>query len=162
MSELDETCVETVRLITFEIAGAFYGLPIADVLEVAEIAPICCVPTLPKRVGGIMNHHGDALPVVFPAALLPVDEPVPEPQHALVLSGRPDDESAGRLALLVDRVVGLTDAPRVAAGASEVVVGRQPIGGRLANILDTGRLIERAAGVIERSVGQSDTGLGGQ
>ena len=64
--------------------------------------------------------------------------------------------------LPVDRVVGLTDAPLMAVRASEVVVGRQPIGGRIANILDTGRLMERAAGVIERSVGQSDAGLGGE
>ena len=52
------------RLLTFEVANAVYALPIAEVHEVAEANRICCVPTLSRDRVGVMNWHGDALPVV--------------------------------------------------------------------------------------------------
>ena len=86
MSEPQAAALESIRLITFEVGGTCYGLPIGDVLEVAEIGRICCVPTLPPTLGGVMNHHGDALPVVRPAALFEVDAAdLPEPENAIVL-----------------------------------------------------------------------------
>ena len=57
------------RLLTFEIGAAVYALPIADVLEVAEVAPMACIPTLSRQVAGVVNHHGDALPVMSREAL---------------------------------------------------------------------------------------------
>lgn len=162
MSEPQAAALESIRLITFEVGGACYGLPIGDVLEVAEIGRICCVPTLPPTLGGVMNHHGDALPVVRPAALFEVDAAdLPEAEHALVLVRGPD-ESAARLAVPVDRVFGLVDTQPPPAEASGFLVKRQPIGGRIVNILDTACLFERAAGVIAGSVGSPDSSRGGE
>lgn len=153
---------KSVRMITFEVGGEFYALPIADVLEVAEIGTVRCVPTLPARIGGVVNHHGDALPVVHPAALLEMDGDVlPEPEHALVL-GRDTDEAAARMAFPVDRVIGLVDGQARGPVAPGVAVEQQPIGGRLANVLDAGWLIARAVQLVERSVGHPDPGVGGE
>jgi chemotaxis signal transduction protein len=162
VSEPQAAMLESMRLITFEVGGACYGLPIGDVLEVAEIGRICCVPTLPPTLGGVMNHHGDALPVVRPATLFEIDgADLPEPEHALVLVRGPD-ESAGRLAVPVDRVIGLVDTRPPPAEASGFLIERQPIDGRLVNILDTACLFERAAGVIAGSVGNPDSNRGGE
>ena len=62
------------RLLTFEVAGDFYAMPIAGVLEVAEAGRMTCIPTLPTRIGGVINHHGDALPVINCASLFEVNE----------------------------------------------------------------------------------------
>ena len=54
----------STRLVLFEVAGATYAIPIAEVLEVMETAPTAGIPGLPRRLAGVVNHHGDALPVV--------------------------------------------------------------------------------------------------
>ena len=61
--------VAPTRLILFEVAGAVYALPIEDVLEVLENRNCVGIPTLPPEVGGVVNHHGEALPVITPSAL---------------------------------------------------------------------------------------------
>ena len=56
---------ERERLLTFEIGVV--AVRAADRRashEVAEMAELAAVPTLPRDVGGVMNYHGDALPVV--------------------------------------------------------------------------------------------------
>ena len=62
-------CSSSDRLLLFEVGGRHYALPIADVAEGTEGGCIAAVPTLRAAVGGVMNHHGEALPVVRPAAL---------------------------------------------------------------------------------------------
>ncbi len=86
MSTADE------RLLTFELAGALYALPIDGVLEVAEASRVTCIPTLPMKIGGVINYHGDALPVMRCSSLFPVDESeLCEPTHVLVVTDRAGD-----------------------------------------------------------------------
>ena len=58
------------RLMTFDVAGTVFALPISDVLEVVEHDHVACIPGLSRETGGIMNWHGEALPVVAPHLLL--------------------------------------------------------------------------------------------
>ena len=58
------------RLLAFELAGTLYALPIADVVEVTDVGPLSAVPMLPITVGGVVNHHGDALLVLDGPTLL--------------------------------------------------------------------------------------------
>lgn len=149
----------TERLLTFEVAGIAYGIPIADVAEVVELGRLASVPTLPRRAGGVMNHHGDALPVVHREVLFDVrEEALSEPQHVLVLAHT--KHVRGRLGLPVDRVLGLVEGSGGVAAGSDAVVERRPIDGHLVSVLDTQRLTELAVGVIERSVIGADHGEG--
>ena len=76
------------RMLTFEVGASLYALPIACVREVCEVEPLSCVPTLPASVAGVVNHHGDALPVLRRSVLLGVDEAgLPEPAHVLEIRG---------------------------------------------------------------------------
>lgn len=155
------------RLLTFEVRAAVYALPIAEVHEVAEAQRICCVPTIARDQVGIMNWHGDALPVVSAPLLLevcddesPPEEPpaglaedrlerrVLEGQHVLVVSAR--DDEAARLGMPIDRVIGLVDGPRWRRGGGRLVVERRSVEGRVVSVLDPRRLVARAAEVIER------------
>ncbi len=150
------------RLLTFEVSEAVYALPISEVLEVVEVGRICCVPTLPIGCGGVMNWHGDALPVVWPDLLLDrgecrsredaVDEGVAESdQQVLVLSDRSDDRA--RMALPIDRVLGLVDGSAWLRHGAELVVERRSVDGRVVSVLDPRRLVARAVEVIEQEAG---------
>ncbi len=152
------TGVDGDRLLAFTWHGAIYALPIAEVAEVAEVDAFSSVPMLPSDVGGVVNHHGDALPVVFGAALFGAasdgDEvasaaPSGAARHLLVLARDPDDPS--RWGLPVDEVWGLVPGPAVSS-PTEVVADRRPVEGRLVNVLDPDRLLERAVQVVEGSM----------
>jgi chemotaxis signal transduction protein len=58
------------RLLTFEIGSSLFALPIEGVHEVAAMAELACIPTLPREVAGVINYRGDALPVVRRERLL--------------------------------------------------------------------------------------------
>jgi chemotaxis signal transduction protein len=143
------------RLLTFEVAGAVYALPIASVLEVAEAGETTCVPTLPVTVGGVINHHGNALPVLRCAPLLDLDDDAPAlPAHVLVISDRVG--RSGILGLPVDRVLGLVDGDGSPARGPGPVSERRTIDGRVASVLDARRLVARARELIERSSGREN------
>jgi chemotaxis signal transduction protein len=143
------------RLVTFEVGGSVYALPIADVIEVADAEPLACIPTLPSQIGGVINYHGDALPVIHRPSLLDLDEAeLPEPKHVLVLGEGPTGGAC--LGLLVDRVVGLVDGGAAAGRGPGPVAERRSVGGRVLNVLDPEMLVARARQVIEHSLGPSE------
>jgi len=142
------------RLLTFEVAGVFYAIPIAGVLEVAEISRVACIPTLPTCVGGVINYHGDALPVLRRSSLFEVDEStLCEPSNVLVIAGRIGD--GARLGVPVDRVLGLVEGVAASVSGTKAVAERRSIQGRVASVLDSQRLVSRARDVIESSLGRS-------
>jgi chemotaxis signal transduction protein len=157
------------RLLTFEVGTAVYALPIESVLEVAEADRATCVPGIPSSIAGVMNWHGDPLPVVSSSLLLagsqepdpeaesaPIDEQTADEQEecvlraqVLVVSDRSDE--AGRLGMPVDRVVGLAEGRGRASRVQSLVVERRPVEGRVVSVLDPQKLIERAEEIIERA-----------
>ena len=145
----------TQRLLTFEVGASLYALPIAHVLEVAEVEEVVGIPTLPASTGGVVNLHGDALPVLRRSALFDVvEDGLPAPAHLLVVAGRPDQ--LGRLGVPVDRIVGLVDETGAASRGGELVAERRPIGGRVVGIVDPRVLMVRAREAIERALGPAE------
>jgi chemotaxis signal transduction protein len=137
------------RLLAFELGGALFALPISGVVEVAESSRIAPVPMLSRRSFGVVNHHGDPLPVVFGAALLEFTG-ASEPTHLLVLAGDADDPD--RYGLPVDRIVGLVAGEAKAARGQDPVAERRPHEGRVMSVLDPRRLLTRAAQLVEESM----------
>jgi chemotaxis signal transduction protein len=143
------------RLLTFEVAGGLFALPIAGVLEVVERSDSACVPGIPGDVARVMNYHGDALPVVRRERLLELEESAEsESQHVLIVTDR--SSTVPRLGICVDRVLGLVDAAPAAARGTSVVAERRPIDGRVAGVLDPNRVVARAREVIDGSLGRSE------
>ena len=143
------------RLLTFEVAGDFYAMPIAGVLEVAEAGRLTCIPTLPTRIGGVINHHGDALPVINCASLFDVNEvELGEPDIILVIGG--GTGGTAQLGIPIDRVLGLVDGAAAAMPGAMAVAERRSIQGRVASVLDPERLVSQARNVIESSLGRRD------
>ncbi len=143
------------RLLTFEVAGSLFALPIAGVLEVVEGSDSACVPTVPGDVARVMNYRGDALPVVRRERILDVDgDSSGAQEHVLVVTDR--SSAIPRLGIGVDRVLGLVDAAPAKGHGPSVVAERRPIDGRVASILDPTRVVARAREVIEGSLGRSE------
>jgi chemotaxis signal transduction protein len=139
------------RLLSFEIQGQLFAMPIAGVLEVADMSERSCIPSVPRSVACVVNYRGDALPVVRREHLLEVSPESGDTsaEHTLVLTD--SRTNAARLGLDVDRVLGFIDGPGAKARGGDPVAERRPEQGRVAHILDPARLIERARNVIEDS-----------
>ena len=151
---------DSERLLTFVFDDVRYALPIAWVVEVAEKGRVTTVPSIPLPVGGVMNWHGEALPLVATELLLGRDEAGATPfgaattvgyaqEQVLVVSEKPG--SPARLGMPVDRVIGLVDGSGGSgppAGGS-LVVERRPLEGRMLHILDPATLVARGGEVIE-------------
>lgn len=143
------------RLLTFEVGASLYALPISNVIEVTEVGALACIPMLPAATGGVVNLHGDALPVIHRCELFGVAEAgLPAPAHLLVVAVRPDP--VARLGVPVDRIAGLVDGSGAASASGELVAERRPLGGRVVGILDPRVLVARARQAIERGLGPSD------
>ena len=150
------------RLLTFEFEDVRYALPIAWVLEVAEKDRVTSVPSLALPMGGVMNWHGEALPLIATELLLgrDRDEAGATPfgaattvgfaqEQVLVLASNPG--SAACLGMPVDRVIGLIEGGgEITPSAGEsLVVERRPIDGRIIHVLDPAFLVARGGEVVE-------------
>ena len=135
------------RLILFEVGGAPYALPIGDVLEVRERGEHIAIPSLPPGVAGVVNYHGEALPVISAEALFEGVDGPPNSEHLLVLTAR--DREAGQLGLPVDRVLGLADAPLGSGATGGWIRERLALRGRVVGVLDAERTLERAEGIFQ-------------
>jgi chemotaxis signal transduction protein len=143
------------RLLTFAVGGGIYALPIASVLEVSEVGGSACIPTVPPSVAWVINHHGDALPVVRSSVLLDLAEAsVPAPEHVLVIAAR--EMGAPSLGMPVDRILGLVAGAGATSRDQEPIAERRPLDGRVANVLDAERLVAKAREVIEQALGRRD------
>jgi len=149
------------RLLMFLFEDVRYALPIAWVVEVAEKDRVTSVPSLALPIGGVMNWHGEALPLIATELLLGRhrDEAGATPFGAATTVGYAQDQilvvsdkpgSLARLGMPVDRVIGLVPGPGYDARKGEgLVVERRPLDGRIVHILDPMALVARGAEVIE-------------
>ena len=153
MSAPAENRLDEDRLLTFDVGGSVYSLPIACVVEVAEVGPLVSIPTLPAGTAGVMNHHGDALPVLQRTVLLDLPEAESDPTHALVVTPRAD--GGARFGIFVDRILGLVAGCAARATGPALVAEKRSIDGRVVFVLDPERLFARAGEVIESSLERS-------
>jgi chemotaxis signal transduction protein len=137
------------RMLAFELGATLFALPISGVVEVAESARVAPVPMLPRASFGVVNHHGDALPVVFAGALLEFSGES-APTRLLVLAGDADDPE--RYGLPVDRILGLVAGDAAPSRTESPVAERRPHDGRVLNVLDSRRLLACAQALVEQSL----------
>ena len=103
------------------VADEHYALPVADVLEVAELGDVTPVPGAGTAVLGVRNMRGQVLPVVDLATVLGL--PPVTPQRLVVA-----ERGGLRAGLAVDAVDGVEQLP----DASQEVDSRHLVGAALA------------------------------
>lgn len=136
------------QLLSFEIDGAPYAIPVERVREIVRIGPITPVPRVPADVRGVISLRGEIVQVVDLRRRLgsPPAEIGRASRIVVVFS------ESGRLAgLLVDAV---TEVLRVAqdalrppaCGDSGAVVALCTQGGRFVSLIDLERILGFDAG----------------
>jgi purine-binding chemotaxis protein CheW len=104
------------------VADEHYALPVADVLEVAELGDVTPVPGAGAAVLGVRNLRGQVLPVVDLATVFELPPAHPE---RIVIAER----GGLRAGLAVDAIDGVEELPE----ASEEVDSRYLTGAALAD-----------------------------
>jgi purine-binding chemotaxis protein CheW len=92
------------RLVTFELAGELYGVPIVDVAEIREQLPATPLPNVAPHVLGLINVRGTIMPVVDPRRVFGLESAAEGPDTRLIILKGPSYQ----IALRVDAVRGLS------------------------------------------------------
>ena len=99
-----EKRTETVLLV--RLGERQYGLPIASVERVLPMAYVSPLPDVGEGLLGMLNLHGQVLPVLDPRPLLGLPTPAPAAEHRLVLLS-----STTRFLMWVDMVEEVVTCP---------------------------------------------------
>ncbi len=133
------------RYLTFRVDHKLYALPTALVAEIIHVPRTARIPQAPAALIGIGNLRGTVLPVVSLRRLLGLGAAATEGALAMVLT------AGAPLALVVDKIEGLTAAGNVKtdqseAGAAdgEIITGVFQVAGEAAKILDIQSLLANA------------------
>jgi purine-binding chemotaxis protein CheW len=123
------------------VADEHYALPVADVLEVAELGEVTAVPGAGAAVLGVRNLRGQVLPVVDLATVFEL--PPGDPGRIVIA-----EHGGLRAGLAVDTVAGVEELP----DASEEVDSPHLIGAALADGALVGVIdVESVLGAVEES-----------
>jgi purine-binding chemotaxis protein CheW len=123
------------------VADEHYALPVADVLEVAELGEVTSVPGAGAALLGVRNLRGQVLPVVDLATVFEL--PAGDPGRIVIA-----EHGGLRAGLAVDAVAGVEQLPE----ASEEVDSRHLTGAALADGALVGVIdVESVLGAVEGS-----------
>ena len=124
-----------------QVADEHYALPVADVLEVAELGDVTPVPGAGPAVLGIRNLRGQVLPVVDLATIFEV---APGKAERIVIAER----GGLRAGLAVDAVAGVEQLPEATEEVgSGHLVGAALADGALVGVID----VESVLAAVQRS-----------
>ena len=124
-----------------QVADEHYALPVADVLEVAELGDVTPVPGAGPAVLGVRNLRGQVLPVVDLATIFEV---APGKAERIVIAER-DGLRAG---LAVDAVAGVEQLPEATEEVGSChLVGAALADGALVGVID----VESVLAAVQRS-----------
>jgi purine-binding chemotaxis protein CheW len=123
-----------------QVADEHYALPVADVLEVAELGEVTPVPGAGAALLGVRNLRGQVLPVVDLATVFEL--PPTNPERIVVA------EHGGRRAgLAVDTVAGVEQVPEPSEEVdSRYLAGAALADGALVGVIDVGSVLDAVEG----------------
>jgi purine-binding chemotaxis protein CheW len=123
-----------------QVADEHYALPVADVLEVAELGEVTPVPGAGAAVLGVRNLRGQVLPVVDLATVF--DLP-PAQSERIVIAER----GGLRAGLAVDAVAGVEELPEASEEVdSPHLAGAALADGALVGVIDVASVLEAVEG----------------
>jgi len=99
------TAPAQLNLLTFTVAGQLYGIPVAKIIRIIEMVTITPLPDAPPNIQGIINLHGQAVPVMDLRLRFGVLKPVYGLRTPIVLvNAAGPGEPPRSLGLVVDSV----------------------------------------------------------
>jgi len=126
-----------MKVLVFHIGADRYGLKLVSINRVLPLLALKQLPLAPPHVAGLMDYHGQPVPVLdlnllagvaggadfYDSRILVVDYPAP-------------DGSSHALGLLARHVRGIQDVPLTALADSGVASGAAPFLGQVASDAD--------------------------
>jgi purine-binding chemotaxis protein CheW len=138
--------------LSFKLGNEFYALDALKVIHILEIPRITKVPNTPGYMKGVINLHGNIVPVVDLRLVMGFDEAEFNSDTAIVVIN-PDDQQDSRLGLIVDMVKEVIEAQGIEIKPTVVDVennmlknfqGTFAIGTQFVNIIDIDELVSVA------------------
>jgi len=96
-----ESLDEVRQLLSFELAGAPYAVPVERVREIVRMRPVTPVPRMPDEVRGVISLRGEMIELIDLRRRLSLGSIEPSRQTRIIVIKTNDDEVVG---LLVDAV----------------------------------------------------------
>lgn len=117
------------RFVVFHMGGSRYGLPIGEVLEMANVPRTTPLPNAPDFIRGVANLRGEVLAVIDLRALLALESTATDLlRERMIVVRSPQSEAVA--GLIVDSVRGLARL-----GAGQIVQPSSPVEDRVADFL---------------------------
>ncbi|MDQ3631441.1 MAG: chemotaxis protein CheW [Actinomycetota bacterium] len=119
------------------VAGEHYAVPVACVLEVAELGDVTPVPGAPRSVLGVRNLRGQLITVVDLATLFGLEGD--SPRERLVVT----EEGDRRAGLAVESILDVASVPEPSEAAESAYLrGAVLADGELVGIVDLGAALD--------------------
>lgn len=136
-----------------------FAVSVPDVAEVIEVPAKTRVPATAQVVAGVINHHGDILPVLEIDTLLEITDDTSHPSEKETI-GFIVGEGDGRMVVPIDATLGLVQLPIEGEKGkgfirTTVVVEQQVIA-----VLDIKRLLEKVETTVSAGWGTTDNAVG--
>jgi len=131
----------------FRRHSRLFAVPVVDVAEMIEIPSSTRVPATPAVVTGVINHHGDILPVVDPDVLLDISSDERR-HHSGDTIGFIVGEQDARLVIPIDATLGLFQLPREGNAGDGLIRKTVVVEDRAIAVLDVGLVIDRVETLV--------------
>ena len=134
-----------MKVMVFHIGKERYALPLTSVLRVLPVAALKALPGAPPYVRGLLDLHGEALPVIDLSSLVGAPPDAVRYDTRILLVEVPAGGRRRRLGLKAERVLGVAsiDGPLADAGVVAAAwlgqVAADPDG--MLQLLDPDRLL---------------------
>jgi len=144
----EEASEELRQLLSFDVAGGSYALPVECVREIVRLRPITPIPRAPADVQGVISLRGEIVQVVDLRRRLCAEPAAPTRRSRIVVV---QAEDAGVAGLLVDGVrevlrIASSDLLSPAGGDAGMVAALCRRGGAFVSLIDLERVLDLHAG----------------
>ena len=113
-----ESLEEIHQLLSFEIAGAPYAVPVERVREIVRMRPVTPVPRTPEEVRGVISLRGEMIELIDLGRRLGLGPIESSRQTRIIVVKTGDDEVVGLLVDAVKEVMRISnDAIQPATGS---------------------------------------------
>ncbi len=118
-----ESLDEIHQLLSFEIAGAPYAVPVERVREIVRMRPVTPVPRTPEEVRGVISLRGEMIELIDLGRRLGLESIETSRKTRIIVIKTGDDEVVGLLVDAVREVLRISnEAVQTATGSDTGVV----------------------------------------
>ncbi len=108
--DASESLEEVRQLLSFELAGAPYAVPVERVREIVRMRPVTPVPRTPDEVRGVISLRGEMIELIDLRRRLSLGSIEPSRRTRIIVIKTSDDEVVGLLVDAVREVLRVSEA----------------------------------------------------